>query len=403
MLGRDFGQVVEEFREGCRGSYFHRKFLYWFSLDYQATAGELQGSLADAFGAHAYAGAEFLVRSVPVDKIFDRDLCGGDVVYAHTGAETEIIEAVVGGEFFDGHEASGLRNAGAKEVGVEGFNRVEIEHISGDSLDRELVGGGERVSELGADDDDGNVATFADADAAPELDVAGSERDAVRFLGEAEIVNQTVSISLLEQLVELDRAAGQDDDAALQMRDEGNVSVTMMAAAELRVVECAADGDEVQAQQLVAEIQLDLLVGALSDERGDGMHDRDKAGLVEASGHVDDGRFADADVIVATGASLGVGLENAVADVADQDDEARIAGADFQHGVGKFFAEFFHPASSFVRADISSSLGMRWCHLPWPSVKLTPLPLTVRAMTTFGRASRANSSLEKVACICSAE
>jgi len=300
--------------------------------------GESEGGLADAFGAHAYAGAEFLVRAVAVDKIFDRDLRGEEAVQADAGAQAEIIEAVVGGEFFDGQEATGLRNAGAKQVGVERFNRVKIEHLSGDALGRELVGGGERVSELGADDDDCNVAAFADADAAPELDVVGSERDAVRFLGEAEIVNQTVRISLLEQLVELDRAAGQDDDAALQMRDEGNVAVTMVATAELRVVECAANGNEVQAQQLVAEIQLDLLVGALGDERGDGMYDGDEAGLVEAGGHVDDGRFADANVIVAAGASLGVRLENAVANVADQDDEAGIARTDFQHSVGKFFA-----------------------------------------------------------------
>ena len=171
-----------------------------------------------------------------------------------------------------------------------------------------MVGGGEGVGELGADDGDGDVAALADADAATELDVVGSELDAVRFLREAEIVNQTVGVGLLEELVELERAAGEHDDAALQMADEGHIGVAVVTAAELGVVERAADGDEVQTQHLVAEIQFDLLVSALGDERGDGVDDGDEAGLVEAGGHVDDGRFTNANVVVATGTSLGIGL-----------------------------------------------------------------------------------------------
>ena len=49
----------------------------------------------------------------------------------------------MGGEFFDGHEAAGLRDAGAEEVGVEGFDRVEIQDFGGDSLRGETIGGGE--------------------------------------------------------------------------------------------------------------------------------------------------------------------------------------------------------------------------------------------------------------------
>ncbi len=147
----------------------------------------------------------------------------------------------------------------------------------------------------------------------------GVHRRRVGLLGHPDVHAVVSGECPRERGLELVGMAGDVDGPARQRRQQRDVARRLVRAARLGAVVGGAGADEDGPDVLVAQVELDLLVGALDDERRVGVHDGSQSLEGEAGGHADHELLADADVEHAL-----VARQLGDADLGEDDRRARI-------------------------------------------------------------------------------
>ena len=119
---------------------------------------------------------------------------------------------------------------------------------------------------------------------------------------------------------------GRDHGQARQRAQHGDVLERPVRDAVRAVVEARPDADDAHRQVVEHRAVADELVGAQGRERGDGVDERHVAGLGQARRHADHVLLGDADVDEAVGMALRERLDGHEAEVAGQQQHARIGG-----------------------------------------------------------------------------
>ena len=123
------------------------------------------------------------------------------------------------------------------------------------------------------------------------------------------------------------------------------------------VVEAGADADDAHRQVVQHRAVADELVRAQGRERGDGVDERHVAGLGQARRHADHVLLGDADVDEAVGVALGERLDGHEAEVAGQEQHARIGVGELGERARRRPFSCRDPAPRLDRASSASAVA----------------------------------------------
>src|SRR3990167_976943 len=139
--------------------------------------------------------------------------------------------------------------------------------------------------------------------------------------GKAEVVDFSVFISRFEKKIELNRTGRKKNMRVFKMAHERKVGIAVVAASKLRVIKGRSNADQVNSQFLITKIELDLFVSSFNNKWSNCMDNRYKTSFCNSCGHVDNCGLANPYVEIPSWALLGKGLQNAMADISNHDDE----------------------------------------------------------------------------------
>ncbi len=177
-----------------------------------------------------------------------------------------------------------------------------------------------------------------------------------------------------------------------------------MGRPELAVTDARRLADELHVGVGIGDVGLDLLERTSGEEARSGADERDLAAVGQAGADADHVLLGDADVDRALGPALAEAGELGRADAVVDDDRRCASRARRRHraqqrrrrgsrtGRMRGLAALMPDSTPSSPDRIAPRLGTPWCQPTWSSMKDTPLPLIVCAITHSGRARRSRGA-----------
>jgi hypothetical protein len=233
-----------------------------------------------------------------------------------------------------GQHRPALAGGGLDQGAVEGLDGRHVDHARLDALGRQELGRAQRLGQLDAAGDDGEVAALAQHVAPTDLEaVVLSEDDRGARAGEAHVDRAVVGRGGVDGLARLDAVRGHDHGHVGQDAHQGHVLEHLVRLAVLAHREARVGGADLHVQLRHADRLADLLPGLARREHREGAHEDRHAAGREARGGAGHVRLGHAHVEEALGVGLREGLRpGGAGEVGVEHGDGVVGGAELGEG-----------------------------------------------------------------------
>src|SRR5271165_1092149 len=383
----------------------------WSRVSRRSASGmvdHLSGRVRDALGGQAEVAEQEIGAAGGRELARDSEDARGDGLVLDEQGSDGRAEPSGGGGFLDRDHGPGFRGCLQDGFAVQGLDRGHVDDPQVDALLVQQICCLEGPGHHGARGDNGGAVAGSDLDTAAEDELSLFRADGRDGMPpDAQVGRAVVARRPPHGGAGLAGIRGDDDRQAGDGAKPGEVLDGMVGGAEFPVGHSRTLPAEDDMGAAVGDVGLDLFQGAAGEERGGRADEGDHPAVGEARADPDKILLGDADVDEPAGKLLPESHQVAGADriVADGDDALVLPGQRDEFlsecltavvGGGVEDCLRGHAVSSSRAARIWSGLGTLWCHSTRSSMKDTPLPFVVLAMTHTGRPDDEGSRLDRI-------